>query len=25
LLGHYVEVRITEAQPHSLRGEIVVK
>jgi tRNA-2-methylthio-N6-dimethylallyladenosine synthase len=25
LLGHYVEVRITEAQPHSLRGEIIVK
>ena len=24
LLGHYVEVRITEAQPHSLRGEIVI-
>ena len=24
LLGHYIEVRITEAQPHSLRGEIVI-
>ncbi|HWU83776.1 MAG TPA: tRNA (N6-isopentenyl adenosine(37)-C2)-methylthiotransferase MiaB [Rhodocyclaceae bacterium] len=24
LLGHYVNVRITEAQPHSLRGEIVI-
>ncbi|MDE2600247.1 MAG: tRNA (N6-isopentenyl adenosine(37)-C2)-methylthiotransferase MiaB [Rhodocyclaceae bacterium] len=24
LLGHYVEVRITEAQPHSLRGEIII-
>jgi tRNA-2-methylthio-N6-dimethylallyladenosine synthase len=25
LLGHYVSVKITEAQPHSLRGEIIVK
>jgi len=25
LLGHYVNVKITEAQPHSLRGEIMVK
>ncbi|HWV18607.1 MAG TPA: tRNA (N6-isopentenyl adenosine(37)-C2)-methylthiotransferase MiaB [Rhodocyclaceae bacterium] len=24
LLGHYVNVKITEAQPHSLRGEIVI-
>ena len=24
LLGHYVNVTITEAQPHSLRGEIVI-
>jgi len=24
LLGHYVSVKITEAQPHSLRGEIVI-